>query len=109
MHSQDAAKLFESLSSPIRLDIVRLLTRYGTTGCVAGQIATELDIPPTNLSFHLKSLTQSALIAVEQEGRFLRYRANLDLMKQLTDYLTAQCCADFPSETPCCPLSPEKT
>ena len=56
-----AAKLFESLSSGVRLDVYRLLVRHGLDGLVAGAIATELDIPPTNLSFHLKALTQAGL------------------------------------------------
>ena len=49
---------------------------------VAGEIATTLDIQSTNLSFHLKTMTQALLVTVEQEGRFQRYRANLPLMLQ---------------------------
>ena len=72
-----AAKLFESLSSGVRLDVYRLLVRHGLDGLVAGAIAEALDIPPTNLSFHLKALTQAGLLTVTQEGRFQRYRANI--------------------------------
>lgn len=92
MNTNEAAKFFECLSSPIRLDIFRLLIRYGSEGRVAGQIASELDLPATNLSFHLKTLTNCNLISVEQEGRFLRYKANLSLMKALAGFLTEQCC-----------------
>lgn len=88
-----AAKLFESLSSGVRLDVYRLLVRHGLDGLVAGAIATELDIPPTNLSFHLKALTQAGLLTVTQEGRFQRYRANIALMLELIAYLSAECCA----------------
>jgi DNA-binding transcriptional ArsR family regulator len=44
-------------------------SKKGTEGVVTGEIAATLDVQPTNLSFHLKALTQSGLIAVEQEGR----------------------------------------
>ena len=92
MDTIEAAKLFECISSPIRLDIFRLLIRYGSDGLVAGQIASERKLPATNLSFHLKALTHCRLVSVEQEGRFLRYRANLPLMKNLAGFLTEQCC-----------------
>ena len=59
MEQITAIKVFESLSSGIRLDIYRLLVKYGMEGMVAGQVGTMLDIPPTNLSFHLKEMTQS--------------------------------------------------
>lgn len=89
---ENAARLFESLSSNIRLDIYRLLVKEGPHGLVAGQIAGELNIAPSNLSFHLKELVSTNLLNVEQEGRFLRYRANLSLMVDLINYLTQQCC-----------------
>jgi DNA-binding transcriptional ArsR family regulator len=93
-----ATAIFESLASGIRLDVYRLLVRKGTEGLVAGEIAAALDIPPTNLSFHLKALTQARLVAVEQEGRFQRYRANMPLMLELIGYLTAECCAGDPAQ-----------
>ena len=65
-------------------------------GMVAGEIATALDIPPTNLSFHLKALTRAELLTVEQEGRYQRYRANIPLMLDLIAYLTEECCAGHP-------------
>ena len=92
MESKTAVKIFESLSSDIRLGIYRMLVKAGSTGMVAGQIASELDVPPSNLSFHLKALVVSELLFVEQEGRFLRYRANMPLMFNLVDYLTEECC-----------------
>lgn len=92
MDKQLATTLFESLSSGIRLDIFRLLVKHAPTGLVAGEIATALALPPTNLSFHLKAMTYASLINVNQEGRYLRYRANLTVMQSLVDYLTAECC-----------------
>lgn len=93
MEKQKALSVFESLSSGVRLDVYRLLVRQGPEGLVAGDIAARLELPPTNLSFHLKALTHAQLVTVTQEGRYQRYRANLPLMVELIGYLTAECCA----------------
>lgn len=93
MKQNTAISIFESLSSGVRLDIYRLLVKQGPEGLVAGEIATLLDIPPTNLSFHLKTLTQAGLLNVAQQGRFQRYRANMSLMVELIGYLTEECCS----------------
>ena len=98
MQKRTAIQVFESLSSGIRLDVYRLLIKQGPQGMVAGQIASALDLPPANLSFHLKAMTQAGLVTVEQEGRFQRYRANFPLMVDLIAYLTAECCAGHAEE-----------
>ena len=73
MEKQIATTLFESLASGVRLDVFRLLVKNAPEGLVAGEIALALELPATNLSFHLKALTQSNLITVVQEGRYQRY------------------------------------
>ncbi|WP_019593337.1 helix-turn-helix transcriptional regulator [Thioalkalivibrio sp. ALM2T] len=93
MDKSTATHMFESLASGVRLDIVRLLVRHGHEGLVAGEIAETLSLPRTNLSFHLKTLTQADLLRVTQEGRYQRYRANLSAMDDLVRYLTENCCA----------------
>ncbi|ARU31805.1 transcriptional regulator [Sulfuriferula sp. AH1] len=98
MKQQTATQIFESLSSGIRLDIYRLLVKRGLEGMVSGQIASALDLPPNNTSFHLKAMTQAGLLSVEQEGRFQRYRANIPLMLDLIAYLTEECCAGHPEQ-----------
>ena len=109
MEKSTATMLFESLASGVRLDVFRLLVKQGAAGMVAGEIATTLDIPPTNLSFHLKALTQANLLSVTQEGRFQRYRANIPLMLDLIAYLTEECCSGQPEKcadlraASCCP------
>ncbi|MDR2112346.1 MAG: helix-turn-helix domain-containing protein [Candidatus Accumulibacter sp.] len=96
MKTQEAAKLFEVLSSDVRLDIFRLLVKHAPEGLVAGEIAKQLDLPSTNLSFHLKTIAHTGLISLEKEGRFSRYRANIPLMLDVIAYLTAECCASHP-------------
>ena len=93
MENKVATAVFESLASGIRLDIFRLLVKQVPTGMVAGDIAMALELPATNLSFHLKALTQAQLLTVTQEGRFQRYRANVVLIQDLIRFLTAECCS----------------
>lgn len=96
MQTQQACKIFEALAFDLRLDIFRLLVRHAPDGCVQGDIARELDIPSTNLSFHLKALVQSGLADVEREGRFMRYRADIPRMLEVIAYLTENCCSGNP-------------
>ena len=96
MNKAMATKVFESLSSGIRLDVWRLLVKAGLEGRVAGELSSSLDIAPNTLSFHLKAMLHAGLLSVEQEGRFLRYRANIPLMLALIGYLTEECCAGHP-------------
>lgn len=98
METARAASVFESLASGVRLEVVRLLVKTGPQGLVAGDIAAALQLPPTNLSFHLKALVQSSLIGVEPQGRYLRYRANMALLSELIQFLVAECCQGQPDQ-----------
>jgi DNA-binding transcriptional ArsR family regulator len=106
MDKKSATLVFESLASGVRLDVYRLLVKTGPIGMVAGEIAATLEIPPTNMSFHLKALTHAQMLTVVQEGRYQRYRANMGLMHDLIAYLTAECCAGHPEQCAelCAPL-----
>jgi len=104
MKKETATKIFEALSSGVRLDVFRLLVRMANEGMVAGEIASTLDIPPTNLSFHLKAMTQTGLLTVTQEGRFQRYRANIPVMLDIIAYLSDECCMGRPEQ--CVPATP---
>ena len=115
MDKLTATSVFESLASGVRLDIFRLLVKAVPQGMVAGEIATALGLPPTNLSFHLKALTHARLLTVEQEGRFQRYRADISMITELIGYLTAECCAGLPEKcvglnsfAGCAPSAPSK-
>ena len=96
MKSKRASKIFEALSSDVRLDLFRLLVKNAPGGLVQGEIARSLDIPATNLSFHLKAIVQSELVDVAREGRFMRYKANIPLMLNIIGYLTEECCSGDP-------------
>jgi|SRR5690625_748615 len=92
MDKKQAVSKFDALASELRLEIVKLLVQFGEDGLVAGEVSTQLGIPPNNLSFHLKTLVHAGLVSVEQEGRFQRYRANTSALMRLVEYLMAECC-----------------
>lgn len=98
MKNSQAITIFESLASSVRLDVYRLLVEHHPAGLVAGEVSAALGLPPTNLSFHFKALTQAGLLTAEQEGRFQRYRAHIPLMHELIAFLTAECCAGHPEQ-----------
>lgn len=98
MDTHNAATVFETLASGVRLDVFRLLVKHHPEGLVAGEIASTLNLPPTNLSFHLKAMAHAGLASATQEGRFQRYRANVALMTQLIAYLTEECCHGHPDQ-----------
>ena len=98
METKTATTIFEVLASEARLSIFRLLVKYAPDGLVAGEIARMLDIPKTNLSFHLKNVVHSGLAGMEREGRNTRYRANIPLMLETIAYLAAECCSGNPDQ-----------
>lgn len=98
MKTIEAATIFEALSSGLRLELFRLLVKNAPDGLVAGDIARLLNVPSTNLSFHLKAVVHSGLVTVEKEGRFMRYRANIPLMLDMIAYLTSECCSGRPEQ-----------
>ena len=98
METTIATTIFETLASEARLAIFRLLVRHAPDGLIAGDISHMLDIPKTNLSFHLKTIVHSGLASMAREGRNTRYRANIPLMLDTIAYLTAECCAANPAQ-----------
>lgn len=100
MKTAKAVQIFEALAAESRLEVFRLLVKNEPNGLVAGDIAKKLKIPPTTLSFHLKTIHHAGLVSVEKEGRFLRYRASIPLVNELIDYLTAEYCTADSSKKP---------
>lgn len=98
MDTKTAAEIFDALASEARLTVFRLLVKYAPDGLVAGEIARLLEIPKTNLSFHLKAIVHSGLASMEREGRNTRYRANVPLMLEIIAYLTSECCSGHPEQ-----------
>ncbi len=92
MDSETAVSALAALAQPSRLAVFRLLVETAPDGAFPGEIAARLDIPQNTLSFHLKNLAHAGFVRSEQNGRFIRYRANTTLMQDLLGFLTRNCC-----------------
>lgn len=86
------ADMFAALGGEARLQIVRLLLASHPHGMTVGEIQSELDIPASTLSHHLEKLRYERLATFEREGQSLRYRANAHGLRELLQFLYAECC-----------------
>ena len=57
-----------------------------------GEIQQELEIPASTLSHHLDALQREGLVGVTREGKYLRYRADAEGLRDLLAFLYAECC-----------------
>ncbi|QSN63037.1 MULTISPECIES: helix-turn-helix transcriptional regulator [unclassified Caballeronia] len=93
MDSNLAVRALSALAHESRLAIFRALVAAGPEGLPAGDIAQQLGLSPSSLSFHLKDLSHAELVKARQSGRFIFYSANFDAMNGLIGFLTENCCA----------------
>ena len=70
----------------------RLLVRKGRDGLPAGEIAQQVGVPNSSLSFHLAQLQEAGLVRQRREGRSLIYTADYERMDALIGFLTENCC-----------------
>ena len=92
METNKAVTALAALAQESRLAVFRLLVRNAPEGLNPGDIGEQLELPRPTLSFHLKTLAQAGLVTAEQEGRFVRYRAELASINALIEFLTEDCC-----------------
>ena len=92
INPNDAVRALAALAQETRLAIFRLLVEYEPVGLTPSAISLKLKLAPATLSFHLKELAHSGLIADRREGRFIWYRVDVATMSKLMAYLTEHCC-----------------
>ncbi|MBL0166870.1 MAG: helix-turn-helix transcriptional regulator [Propionivibrio sp.] len=96
MENNIAVNALAALAQENRLAVFRLLVRNAPEGLTPGVIGEQLELPAPTLSFHLKTLAQAGLVTAIQEGRFVRYRAEMAGINALIDFLTEDCCGGHP-------------
>ncbi|MBB4377254.1 helix-turn-helix transcriptional regulator [Bradyrhizobium sp. SBR1B] len=94
MKLDDAAAHLEALGNPTRLKIYRTLVRAGEPGMPVGKLQDRLKIAASTLSHHIKTLVSVGLITQVRESTTLVCHANYGTMRELVDFLVAECCAD---------------
>lgn len=92
----DAVPAFLALGHQVRLDAFRRLVKAGPEGLASGEIAAELAVAPTAMSFHLSTLERAGLVSSRRDGRNVRYAVRLDRVRDLVEFLTADCCDGHP-------------
>lgn len=94
MQLDDAANILAKIGNPTRLRIVRLLVRAGEAGLAVGQIQKQLDIPGSTLTHHIAHLKSAGVVQQQRHQATLICTMQYDLLRDLVDYLTRECCAD---------------
>jgi DNA-binding transcriptional ArsR family regulator len=70
--------------------------RHQPGGLAASVIAETIGCPPNTLSSHLAVLVRAGLIAGRRDGRSIVYRADIEGMRALIDFLVTDCCGGRP-------------
>ena len=86
------ADMFSAIGTEPRLRIMQLLLSAHPEGLVVSEIQDELEIPGSPLSHHLDKLKNEELVQVERKGTFLRYTANTEALREILQFLYAECC-----------------
>lgn len=95
------AEQLSALGHPIRLKILRFVVQAGSEGAAAGDIQSQVDLPASTLSHHLKRLADAGVLIARSEGTFNFYAADYPALRGLSDYLWEDCCKRG-SKSVCC-------
>ena len=96
MNDTDAVNALSALAHPLRLKVFRMLVAAAPQGVAAGQIADELEVAASSLSFHLSQLQQAGLVTATRRQRFILYATDIGATRELMEFLTADCCGGRP-------------
>ncbi len=93
MDTEEATTSFAAVAQATRLAAFRLLVRHEPEGLAAGEIARQLEVPHNTLSTHLAILERAGWVTSARQSRSIIYRAQLEHMQAVVDYLLHDCCA----------------
>jgi len=82
------------MGSEQRLKVLRALVRAGAPGLTVGQIQERTGIAPSTLAHHLRFLAAGGLVVQERAGRATVNRASFDALRNLAQFILAECCVD---------------
>jgi ArsR family transcriptional regulator len=86
LEAEAARLLLRALADPIRLQVIEALG--GGERCVC-DLTTDLGLAQSKLSFHLKVLKETGLLADRQSGRWVYYRLQPEALERLRAWLAA--------------------
>ena len=76
--------IMESLSDPIRVNILELM--MGGEICVC-DIVKVTGLSQSKISYHIKILKDSGLISDRQEGRWVYYKLDLEVLSDIKNWM----------------------
>lgn len=83
-----AQSLLRVLAEPIRLQLVLALAHGERCVC---ELTAELQMAQPKLSFHLKVMKEAGLITARQQGRWVYYQLQPELLVALGTWLSQLC------------------
>ncbi len=84
LNANKSRQILKALADPIRLEVIHVLAKGERCVC---DLTTELNLPQSKLSFHLKVLREAGLLADRHSGRWICYRLQPDALAALEAWL----------------------
>ncbi len=100
MSTEELASRLSALGNPTRLEIYRILVRAGRTGLPVAGIQSQLEIPASTLSHHLRNLCDVGLVNQVREGTSRICHANFTVLESTFALFVRECCADEQAAQP---------
>ena len=84
INSEQFVGIMESLSDPIRINILELMMNGEICVC---DIVKVTGLAQSKISYHIKILKDSGLICDRQEGRWVYYKLDLEVLSDIQNWM----------------------
>ena len=84
INSEQFVGIMESLSDPIRINILELMMNGEICVC---DIVKVTGLSQSKISYHIKILKDSGLICDRQEGRWVYYKLDLEILSDIQNWM----------------------
>ena len=85
INSEQFVGIMESLSDPIRINILELMMNGEICVC---DIVKVTGLSQSKISYHIKILKDSGLIRDRQEGRWVYYKLDLEVLSDIQNWMS---------------------
>ena len=85
INSEQFVGIMESLSDPIRINILELMMDGEICVC---DVVKVTGLSQSKISYHIKILKDSGLISDRQEGRWVYYKLDLEVLSDIQNWMS---------------------